>query len=351
LFARSEWCTSGLDRALVVNVLSSIYGAAATWRRRWYANPARAHQLDRPVVSVGNLRAGGSGKTPIVAYLARLLASRGERPVILSRGYARTSPTRGVTVVSDGLSICADVAHAGDEPLMLARALAGIPVLVGADRFRSGRLAEREFRATVHVLDDGFQHVALKRDVDLLLVDADDLNDAVLPVGRLREPLTNAAAADAVLVTAADPAAAAQMAARLNVREGFRISRMIQPPRLLSGVAFTGSRTAAFAFAAIARADRFFTDLRAAGWQLAGTCSFRDHHAFTQHDINRVVANARAVGATVLVTTEKDEVRLAGRDFGGLPVAVVPLSATIEPAGHFAEWLMFRLNARLARVR
>src|SRR4029077_5638023 len=103
-----------------VNVLSSMYGAAPTWRRRWYAQSSRTRRLERPVVSVGNLRAGGSGKTPVVAHIARLLVSRGEHPAILSRGYARTSPTRGVTIVSDGRTIRTDVAHAGDEPFMLA---------------------------------------------------------------------------------------------------------------------------------------------------------------------------------------------------------------------------------------
>src|SRR5205085_10887183 len=152
------------------------YGAAAAWRRAWYtAEPRRRRRLDRPVISVGNLRVGGSGKTPIVAYIARLLSAAGERPAILTRGYARRVARDGVTIVSDGTRVVADLDSAGDEPLMLAQGLPAVPVLVGADRYLSGRLAERRLGATVHLLDDGFQHLELAREVDLLLVSEDDL--------------------------------------------------------------------------------------------------------------------------------------------------------------------------------
>src|SRR6185369_16865471 len=125
-------------------VLSSVYGAAASWRRRWYAgDPSRQHKLTRAVVSVGNLRVGGTGKTPVVAHVCEILLSHGERPAILTRGYGRTRPSDGVTIVSDGRQILADVASAGDEPLMLARLLPAAPVLVGRDRFECGQRAER----------------------------------------------------------------------------------------------------------------------------------------------------------------------------------------------------------------
>ena len=194
---------------MVLTIASSLYGAAATWRRTWYAaNPSRRKHLIRPVVSVGNLRVGGSGKTPVVDYIARLLLANGKRPSILSRGYARRDVSPGVTVVSTMDRVVAGVEQAGDEPLMLARNLPGVPVLVGSDRFLSGQFAEREFGVTVHILDDGFQHLRLERDVDLLLVSEDDLHDRVLPAGWLREPLASAARADAVLVTAGYAAAA-----------------------------------------------------------------------------------------------------------------------------------------------
>src|SRR5262249_36475033 len=146
---------------------------------------SRSRRLSRPVISVGNLRVGGTGKTPVAAVVAQALLAAGERPAILTRGYARRAPADGVTVVSDGRTILTGVDAAGDEPLMLARALPDAMVLVGANRYLSGRLAEERLGATVHVLDDGFQHLELARDVDLLVVSEDDLNDQPLPFGRL----------------------------------------------------------------------------------------------------------------------------------------------------------------------
>ena len=126
----------------MIDLLSSAYGAAAAWRRQWYAtDPARRRRLARPVISVGTLRVGGSGKTPVVAYIAQMLLDGGERPAILTRGYARRQAGDGVTVVSDATAIRAGVAEAGDEPFMLARALPGGPVLVSPDRHLAGTLA------------------------------------------------------------------------------------------------------------------------------------------------------------------------------------------------------------------
>ena len=217
---------------MIVDALSAVYGAAATWRRRWYAS--RTRRLAQPVISIGNLRVGGTGKTPAVDCIARLLREQGERPAILSRGYARRTPSADVTIVSDYERVLTDVAHAGDEPMLLARALPGVPVLVCADRHRAGRVAEAQFGATVHLLDDGFQHVQLWRDIDLLLVDEQDLGDRVLPAGRLREPLANAAAAHAVIVpAAAGDEAARTIAARLGVPDVFRAARSLGKPLML----------------------------------------------------------------------------------------------------------------------
>lgn len=326
-----------------------MYGAAASWRRRWYArDPSRVRRLARPVVSVGNLRAGGSGKTPIVAHLARLLAAHGETPAILSRGYGRPRPSAAVTVVSDGRSVLAGYESAGDEPLMLARALPSVPVLVGADRFASGSYAERELGATVHLLDDGFQHVALARDADLLLVDEADLGERVLPMGPLREPIANAAVADALLVTAPSPAAVVRIASAMRVTTAFRVVRRLgQAQTLARARRHVEKSEPVLAFAGIARADRFFADLGRDGWHVAGTLAFRDHHRYVQRDIDRVAAAARAAGASVLLTTEKDAVRVESLDLGALPVASVPLTATVEPPEEFLAWLLARVRGRV----
>ena len=242
-----------------------------------------------------------------------------------------------MTVVSDGVRLLTDVAAAGDEPFMLARALPGVPVLVGADRFASGSLAERELDVTVHVLDDGFQHVQLARDVDLLMVDDRDLDDCVLPAGRLREPLANAAQADAALVTTENPVHARSVAETLGIGAAFTVRRQVHAARALSGADLAGRKDApVVAFAGIARPERFFADLTSAGWHVAETMPFADHHPFTQTDVDQLAEAARAAGTSMLVTTEKDAVRLQGIDTRGLTIAYIPLTATIEPAERFA---------------
>ena len=327
-----------------MNGLRSVYGVAAAWRRRWYdGDPARRRQLRRPVISVGNLSVGGSGKTPIVAHLARLLLEHGERPSILSRGYRRDRPQDGVTVVSNGAAVLAGIGSAGDEPLMLARALPGVPVLVGASRYLSGRLAEERLGASVHLLDDGFQHLELRRDVDLLVIDERDLKDQLVPVGRLREPLTTAAQADAALVNSVDDSAAERIGRALGLSTCFRVERSLGMPHRLDG-ADVPTTDRVLAAAGIARPERFFADLASAGWNVVGTIQFPDHHQFTKRDLKRLTAAARAADAIVM-TTEKDAVRLAADDLGTLAVAAVPLTASIEPASVFATWLLGRLQA------
>jgi tetraacyldisaccharide 4'-kinase len=335
----------------LIGILSSAYGAAAAWRRHWYAaNRIRRRSLARPVVSVGNLRVGGSGKTPVVARIARMLLESGERPAVLTRGYGRRRAGDGVTVVSDAAGIRADVDEAGDEPFMLARALPGVAVLVSGDRYLAGALAERRLGATVHILDDGFQHLQLNRDVDLLLVAEEDLDDHPLPSGRLREGLEAAAVADAALVTAGYDAAADRIARALRIHTVFRVTRTIGSPRLVAGshdsvVVPTDSRI--FVVSGIARPERFVSDLASAGWTIAGAIAFRDHHRFTPRDVRRIAAAARDASSAIVLTTEKDAVRLAACDLGDLPIASVPLVVDVEPQDQFREWLL----ARLARAR
>jgi tetraacyldisaccharide 4'-kinase len=296
------------------------------------------------VISVGNLNTGGSGKTPIVAYVASLLAARGETPAILSRGYGRTSPESGATVVSDGRTVLASLERAGDEPLMLARMLPKVPVVVSTERYVAGSVAERTLGATVHVLDDGFQHLGLERDVDLLVACARDLSDQVLPAGRLREPLAAAASADALLVESTGPAGIEELRKALGVGTAFRVERRIGRPRWLhSGKpAEPGPNDVIVALAGIARPDRFFADLEAGRLAPREKLVFRDHHPYTDADVERIARCARDTGATIVLTTEKDAVRLSACRLGDLPIATVPLTVVIESP--FDTWLLDRLS-------
>jgi tetraacyldisaccharide 4'-kinase len=330
-------------------VFSPLYAAIARERRRWYARrPDCRRRLGRPVVSVGNVSAGGSGKTPTVAWIARLLQAAGHRPAVLTRGYARARPSDGITVVSDGKRILADLARAGDEPLMLARQLPGVSVLVSNDRYLSGRLAERHFGCTVHVLDDGFQHFQLERDVDLVLLSTDDVSrPQTLPEGRLREPLDAVSAASAAVVTGGGELDAETACRALGVDTVFRLTRTLDAPRLVEPdgrVVSPEAGTRVLAVAGLARPERFFADVARAGWAVGGEIAFGDHHRYTRDDIDRVVVAMRAAGAAMVLTTEKDLVRMLPLRPLPVPVAWVPLRVSVEPAAEFAEWLAGRVG-------
>ena len=328
-------------------MLSQLYATVARERRRWYARrPDRRRRLTRPVVSVGNVAVGGSGKTPLVAYLARLVQAAGQRPAVLTRGYARADAPDGVTVVADGERIVADLDRAGDEPLMLARQLPGVPVLVSGDRFLSGRLAERHFGCSVHLLDDGFQHFQLERAADLVVVSGADLERPVtLPSGRLREPLDVLRHASAVALADIEPSgedAARQMLRGLGVDAVFRAIRESGRPQPANGAAPLeplAAGTRVLVVAGLARPERFFADVVRLGWEVGGTMTFRDHHRYTRGDLVRIASSARAAGAELVLTTEKDAMRMLRHRPLPVPVAWLPLAVRIEPAAEFAAWL------------
>jgi tetraacyldisaccharide 4'-kinase len=331
-----------------------VYAVTARYRRAWLAgHPSRVRRLDRPVVSVGSLSAGGSGKTPLASLVARRLLEAGHHPAILSRGYGRTAPDDGVTIVSDGTHLCADLARAGDEPLMLARALPDVPVVVSPDRYLAGRVAELHLGATVHVLDDGFQHMVLARDVDLLIVDAADADrPRLLPTGRLREPLSAARYADAILV-AGEGSEAGAIADRLGVADAFTLTRTTGAPVEETGSGPAPLKTIArtLLVSGIARPARFEADVRAQGLEVAGAMAFRDHHAFTRGDIDRIAAKQRETAAEIVMTTEKDLMRLLIHRPWPFRVAVLPLNVGVEPATDFASWLTGRIAEVRARER
>ena len=322
-------------------LLGEAFGAIASLRvtayRRGFLPRAR---LASPVVSVGNLGVGGSGKTPIVARVAEILRDAGEPVAVLSRGYG--GRFRGAAlVVSDGTTVLASADEAGDEPVMLARALPGVVVAVGRRRDAVGRAVEARFGRHVHVLDDGFQHLRLERDLDLVCLDVRDLEDRPMPAGRLRERPSALARADLVLLTRLEAASEGELRAiegRLGPQRTIRVARHVAGWRTLDG-APVASPARAFLLAAIARPERFCSDVAAAGAVVVGRALFRDHHRFRPGDLARVAAEARRAGADAIATTAKDAVRLGDAPALGLPVAVLAIAA------HVADEV--RLRARL----
>ena len=317
-----------------------MYAAVARRRRERHARvPELRRRLRHPVISIGNLAVGGRGKTPLAACVARLLLEAGERPAILSRGYGRELPVDGVVVVRDPSAVRADLARSGDEPLMLARQLPGASVLVCEDRYLAGCIAEHHLGATVHILDDGLQHLQLDRDLEIVVVGREDVSRPVtLPAGRLREPLDTLVVADAILVEDGVVIETAGLPAPL-----FTLSRNCGAPVYPDARTVPNGRV--YAIAGIASPAGFFTQLRSSGLEIAGTRSFRDHHRYSRRDVADVLAAARAAGAAGVVTTEKDYVRLLRFRPFPLPVGFVPLTITPEPLADFRDWLAAGLRA------
>jgi tetraacyldisaccharide 4'-kinase len=274
----------------------------------------------------------------MAAFVARLLRDAGECPAILSRGYGRTEPVEGVVVVSAAGDIRADLPRAGDEPLMLARQLHGVSVLVCEDRYLAGRLAEHHLGATVHVLDDGMQHLQLDRDVDIVMVGREDAEKPVtLPSGRLREPLDTLIVADAIV---ADPGVEIETAG--IAAPVFRARRVAGEPVIPGATVPDGP---AFAVAGIAHPAAFFSQLESSGRRLLGRLAFADHYPYSARDLREIATKARAAGASHVVTTEKDYVRLLPFRPFPLPMAVVPFTIEPEPLPEFSSWLISSLRA------
>jgi len=255
----------------------------------------------------------------------------GGAPAILSRGYGREIADPGVTVVSDGRDGLSDLAHSGDEPLMLARAVAGAAVLVCEDRALAGTLAETALGCTVHILDDGFQHHRLRRDVDIVLVAPEDFSAKVMPLGRLREPLDALDDADAILVDRGD------VTTLTHSRHASFVGGLKRRLLLPASVA-AGARV--FAVAGIASPERFFDSLTSAGYIVAGSIGFADHHRFATADARRIAAAAASSGATAIVTTSKDVMKLEPLGPWPVPLVEVPLEVSVEPGDAFRAWLV-----------
>jgi tetraacyldisaccharide 4'-kinase len=373
--------------------LTPLYRLGLTLREsRLRSGREPVRRLRFPVISIGNLSTGGAGKTPFAIALARALTEAGFAVDVLSRGFGRqaNSPAR---VHPDGTA-----AEFGDEPLLIARE-SGVPVYVASQRYEAGLLAESgppldsrsipnalkqnavilsegqdaviqndaviendavilsegraatavegsAFRAIsnprhplVHILDDAFQHRQLHRDIDILLLNRDDWHDHLLPAGNLREPRQAAMRASVIAIPATDRALETEL--RSWGWEGpiWRLHRRMEVPPVKGPVV---------AFCGIARPRQFLAGLEAGGLRLAGRFAFRDHHAYAPRDLDRLQAAARAAGAAALVTTAKDEVRLApliAAHPSDLPLLTARLRIEIEEESAALDWLVTRLNS------
>lgn len=324
-------------------IFSPVYslvmrGRAFLYRRNIFLH---AHRLTVPVISIGNLTMGGTGKTPMVRYVTRVLLQRGLHPAIVSRGYGGQGGGK-VNIVADGTKTLLPPEIAGDEPFMLAEALPGVPVLTGPERARVARHAIERFGVSCIVMDDGFQHLALHRDLDLVLFSARTLlgNGWVFPGGELREPLSALARAHGFVITGVDNSNRAVVANFQRWLQGrFPETPIFKGEYLPAGIWRSGQNQGGtldevrnmrlFGFAGIANPDSFRQTLRQEGFALTGFKGFRDHHAYTGQDVAELVSAARASGAQALIATEKDFVKLRPY-FGEFPILALTIGLRMD---------------------
>lgn len=319
--------------------LVPLYAAGAALRRIGM----KPKRLAWPVISVGSLSAGGAGKTPFVIALAQLLKREGSYVDVLSRGYGRV----GTTV--ERVDPEGDAEQFGDEPLLIAREAAA-PVFVGAQRFDAGNLAESEAKAGIHLLDDGFQHEQLYRDVDILILNKQDwFEDSLLPAGNLRESRRAVHRATVVAASADEPEIEENLHRTIALDRGsegpywygpvWRFRREMDIPKIDGAVV---------AFCGIARPEQFFAGLEGAGVQIVGRHVFRDHHRFEERDLELLRKLVLDTGAVGLVTTTKDSVRLGVLEEKlqqTVPVHTAGLRTVFEDEAGITAWLKVRLRS------
>jgi tetraacyldisaccharide 4'-kinase len=346
--------------AFLLYPLSMAYGNIIRLRNKFYDRRVfSTHRLPCPVISVGNITVGGTGKTPAVIMIARMLSDQGRRPAVLSRGYGGASRSP-VNIVSDGKTLLMAPENAGDEPVLMAAKLPAIPVLTGPRRYLTGKAAIDRFGADVLVLDDAFQHRQIHRDINVLLMDSQSPvgNGLTLPAGPLREPLSALRRADIIIATGMmdglHPSVAIQAILKKEADEDhIPVFQGCHCPvdlvRADSGDAIPldalqGRKV--LAFSGIARPDGFRKTIEAAGGRITSFLAYADHHAYTERDIYDMNSAALRNGAEFIVTTEKDGVKL-GR-FPGFTERIHLLRIAMElprERDNFTALIMNRLKS------
>jgi tetraacyldisaccharide 4'-kinase len=327
--------------AIVLPPLSLIYNISIRARLALFETGVLpVSRLDVPVISIGNITTGGTGKTPLVEWICRLLAGAGNKVCILTRGYGRLKSNARV-VVSDGTQILADHLHAGDEPFLLAQRLLGFAAVISdSDRYAAGQWARKEFGTEVFLLDDGFQHLQLSRALNIVTIDATNPwgGGSLLPYGRLREPRSGLKRADCVVITRADQAE--ELSPLISEIKSFVNDR----PIVISSMRFVGFENLSgisenetdsdiaspvAAFCGIGNPCAFFSQLKVLGYELKMERIFPDHHIYDRKDIDSIVAEGKSVGVKMLLTTAKDAVKLRSFEFE-IPTMVVRIEPVFE---------------------
>jgi len=350
-------------------ILSLFYGGLVKLRSAAYQGGIiKPKSLPCTVISIGNITAGGTGKTPMTLYIAELVHRLGYKVAVISRGYKGGLEKTG-GIVSDGQAILIEPEDAGDEPFMLASRLKGIPVIVGKNRFEAGKLAIRKFNPDIIVLDDAFQHLKLKRDINLVLLDAKRPfgNSYLLPRGILREMPSSLFRSDAFILTRFGLAAEIEVQNSLTGLKPFVQSKpvfktshapyayivkkgnlvpfeSISRNSFLHDFDFLRDRRV-YAFAGIARNDDFLHTIESFHCDIVNFLEFEDHHKYSDYDLNRIFGLTEKTNVEFLITTEKDYARIANRTTWPTDLVVIGIEISfIDDSKAFADFIKIALS-------
>ncbi|SEM18249.1 lipid-A-disaccharide kinase [Syntrophus gentianae] len=360
---------NGSPFALFLSILSLFYRSGVALRNALYDRGfSKSFRLPCKVISVGNVTVGGTGKTPVVVLLARMLKEHGYRPAVLSRGYG-SKGAAPVNIVSDGESILLGPREGGDEPVLIAESVPGIPVLSGPDRYLTGKTALSRLDADVLILDDGFQHRRLFRDLNIVLLDVDRPwgNGFLLPRGPLREPPAGALKRADLLIRTGEgkegnrgeipgyfndvPGSERTLLGSLPVFRGTHQPRALisrhrgqeMEPRDLKGKRIC-------AFAGIGTPERFRKTLESLGAEITAFLSFPDHHRYSPSDLDFLEQEAKKAHAEMIVTTEKDEIKLMSLDLPAMPCYSLRIEMNIDPREDFERLILGMLKKNQAKT-
>jgi len=353
---RSDHATGFL--AFVLFVLSILYAGIMKIRAFLYQwHILQSNKLPCKVISIGNITTGGSGKTPMTIYLARMLNASNCRVVILSRGY-RGTYEQSCAVVSDGKKIFMDARSAGDEPCLMAKKLSDVPVIVGKDRYKCGQMAIQKFSPDIILLDDAFQHLRIHRDIDIILMDdyAPLGNSHVIPRGVLREPKSHLHRANLYILTRA----AQKNQNNLSQIKPYVLSKPVfkcnhVPDQLMQTnddgkLSFLAPQTLSlqtvYAFSGIANNDDFLQMLTRLEYQVVGSKQFYDHHDYKDSDLKTIETNAKYEGASYILTTEKDYVKVCNQIHWTIPLLALCIQLSFgDDTKNFERTILNKVTA------
>ena len=340
----------------MLTLLSYIYWIAWSIRKKLYGTGIlKVKRLPCPVISVGNITTGGTGKTPVVIALAQLLQNKTGHAAILTRGYKRRSKDP-IIVVSDSHKILSTPRDSGDEPYLIASSLKKVPVIVGAYRYRTGRYAINNFGAKLFILDDGYQHIKLYRDIDILLIDASNPigNGKLLPKGILREPLSEISRADCIIISRAnegDREYVTGLVRKYNKNSpvfygSYKAKCLIDSNGNMYGLNQITGKTI-FLFSGIGNPSSFRKSIEDIGGRVQGEIIFPDHYWYKEKDMHRIFEEAKRISADTILTTEKDIVRIIGTNTFNKAednIVILALQVEMELSEGFEKWIIGQVD-------